>query len=319
MWNRKTPSFFSESEHPKTVALSGASTVIAMAVPGSSMRTYGAVDDPSKRSRSFYEAEDSVRAESTTEARRSLIHHVPTPPARESMPSSRRWIKAWVVGGVAFAATVAIVRSGVMMASRSTKIIDDGVSAGHSFVSAPSTGNSQSVPDTLGHQPGLQVPLKGIDVGSSADVVDDSVPLSFTANNFYTIRDGMPGQDYPWLKGKKVIEPYRETTLSVTNPRDGYNYQWEVRGGDEAADLLLTEAGSETVAIFTRMDENVITLQEVDSSGAVSRLLVETVMVKYVRREIRALTDEDRNELFDSVSVARIRIILSRSGCRRCW
>ena len=45
--------------------------------------------------------------------------------------------------------------------------------------------------------------------------------LSFTALNFYHVRDGKPGQDYPWLKDIKLIEPHRETTLAVEHPRPG--------------------------------------------------------------------------------------------------
>ncbi len=127
-------------------------------------------------------------------------------------------------------------------------------------------------------------------------------PLSFEASNFYHARDGKPAQDYPWLKGVKLIEPHRETTLSVSSPRDGHEYLWEIWGeGEDADDLRATVTGVEVSVILTELNENMITLKEVNVEGYVVRQLQERVMVKYVRREIRTLTDDEREELFDAV------------------
>ncbi|CAM9642571.1 unnamed protein product [Ascophyllum nodosum] len=148
--------------------------------------------------------------------------------------------------------------------------------------------------------------VRRTDVGASASSRESSTqePLAFTALNFYHIRDGKPGQDYPWLKDLKVIEPYQDTTLTVSNARDGFEYQWEVRArdlsdGDSA--VLVSATGATTVVSLTKLDENVITLKEANEEGQVVRRLDETVMVKYVRREIRSLTDEDLNELLDAM------------------
>lgn len=156
-----------------------------------------------------------------------------------------------------------------------------------------------------------------MDVGPSASATtpaaaatgveeEDLVPLSFEATNFYHLRDGKPAQDYPWLKNVQLIEPHRETTLSIPAPRDGHDYIWEVRGTSEEEEddntVRASARGAETSVILTDLDENMITLKEVDESGEVVRQLEETVMVKYVRREIRTLTDDEREELFDAVS-----------------
>ena len=149
--------------------------------------------------------------------------------------------------------------------------------------------------------------VREADVGASASSRESSTtqePLTFTALNFYQIRDGKPGQDYPWLKNLKVVEPYQDTTLTVSNARDGFEYQWEVRAGDssdEDSAVLVSATGATTVVSLTKLDQNVITLKEVNEEGQVVRRLDETVMVKYVRREIRSLTDEDLNELLDAV------------------
>lgn len=132
-------------------------------------------------------------------------------------------------------------------------------------------------------------------------------PLSFTARNFYHVRDGKPGAEYPWLKNKILIEPFRETILEVTSPREGYTYHWSVRsaeGNKDAGEVELSGlAGDEVEVTLTKLDGNVVTLEEVDTgSGVVMRRLDEQIVVKYVRREIRTLTDDERTELFDAVS-----------------
>lgn len=128
-------------------------------------------------------------------------------------------------------------------------------------------------------------------------------PLSFTALNFYHERDGKPAQDYPWLRDVKLVEPHRETTLTVQPPRDEYEYRWKIYEGAEEApgEELIEASGVEVVVVFTMLDDNFIVLEETDTNGRVSRRLEERVMVKYVRREIRTLTDEERNELLDAV------------------
>ena len=131
-------------------------------------------------------------------------------------------------------------------------------------------------------------------------------PLSFEALNFYHVRDGKPALDYPWLRDVKLVEPHRDTTFSVSSPRDGFDYVWEIRGGDaDKADLRATATGAEAVLVLTILDDNMVTLKEVAPGGEVARQLDEMVMVKYVRREIRTLTDDEREELLDAVRICR--------------
>lgn len=148
----------------------------------------------------------------------------------------------------------------------------------------------------------------------------ETEPLAFTALNFYHVRDGKPGKDYPWLKNTWLIEPYRETTLAVTKPRAGCSYRWEIRAGASmTGDVVASASGVETVVVLTTLDENVISLvekeeEEVTAGGrrglmTVTRRLDEIVMVKYVRREMRTLTEEERGEFFDAVSERKDRAV----------
>lgn len=150
--------------------------------------------------------------------------------------------------------------------------------------------------------------LINVSPSASAAATEELGPLSFEAVNFYHVRDGKPAQLYPWLRDVKLIEPHRETTLSISSPRDGHDYIWEVRGpdGDEEG-LRASARGAEADVVLTELDENMFTVKEVNAAGEVVRTLEETVMVKYVRREIRTLTDDEREELFDAVRPSSVR------------
>ncbi|CAB1107536.1 TYR [Ectocarpus sp. CCAP 1310/34] len=169
------------------------------------------------------------------------------------------------------------------------------------YVVTPSEKTQATIQQTPHALPNGNSPTTKPKVEAAAGV-GEVAPLSFQALNFYHIRDGKPAQDYPWLKGVKLIEPHRETTLSVSSPRDGHDYIWEVRAGEtDEANLVATARGAEAVVTLTTLDDNVITVKEVHPDGHIVRRLDEVVMVKYVRREIRTLTDEEREELLDAM------------------
>lgn len=149
---------------------------------------------------------------------------------------------------------------------------------------------------TFGENTGQKVPFTTKIASTNA-----VPPLEFTAMNIYHARDGKPGDGYPWLENVKLIEPYRNTTLTVTNPREGFRYSWEVRDGSRAEKPYLVASGEETVVSLSRLELNLLSLEEIDSEGMVARRLDEAVMVKYVRREIRTLTEAERTELLDAV------------------
>ncbi|CAN0021262.1 unnamed protein product [Pylaiella littoralis] len=167
-------------------------------------------------------------------------------------------------------------------------------------VAAPTAETSQSAPVRL--RKSFPHPTDVTSLSRTPKAGEELAPLSFEATNFYHVRDGKPALDYPWLRDVKLIEPHRETTLSVSSPRDGYEYIWEVRGGDaDTSDIRATASGAEAVVILSVLDDNIVTVKEVTPEGDVVRQLHEMVMVKYVRREIRTLTDEEREELLDAM------------------
>lgn len=115
--------------------------------------------------------------------------------------------------------------------------------------------------------------------------------LSFSAYNSYTVES--PITNYPW---SKVIEPYRETTFEATNTTAlSFNaqavYIWEFEGDPtklygRKVRYTFSSTGLYKVHLIQRSRRD-------DSSS--SDIVKGEVMVKYVRREIRSLQNDDRN------------------------
>lgn len=254
-------------------------------------RTYGAVDDPPKAV--WAVNGDDTREEGVSGDDRQASASLRTPMITEKAHRKRGWVALAIACGLAAAAATAFVRVDIRSPARVQETMSEAPgSDGYSNLAAATTGEHVGVAQYMNGQHEALVTLTD----------GDSKPLEFTALNFYHIRDGKPGNDYPWLKNVKLIEPHRETTLTVTNPTDGHEYRWSVSGEEDAAEIKGSGSGAQVAALFYRLDENTIRLEEVDADGVVTRSLEEVVMVKYVRREIRTLTDEERIELLDSVS-----------------
>ena len=136
-------------------------------------------------------------------------------------PAARRLDSRWLAVAVMCGLAV-LARSGVSWNRSSSS--QTTVAAGRFFEVGAHTGI-----------PGSEVrPTEPSSVVIDGDA-DDVATLEFTALNFYHVRDGKPGQDYPWLKDVKLIEPHRDTTLAVVRPREGFNYRWEARAGGSSS------------------------------------------------------------------------------------
>mmetsp|Transcript_34015 Transcript_34015/g.44916 ORF Transcript_34015/g.44916 Transcript_34015/m.44916 type:complete len:671 (-) Transcript_34015:267-2279(-) len=100
---------------------------------------------------------------------------------------------------------------------------------------------------------------------------------------------------YPW---EYLAEPYRPTTLRVVGDIDSnkFVYEWRINGH-------LQDRGQEIQAVFTSVGKTDLDLIEYKEDGEINRKLSVEVVVKYVRREIRELTDVDREMFFSAVMI----------------
>ncbi|CAM9967039.1 unnamed protein product [Ectocarpus sp. 4 AP-2014] len=148
-------------------------------------------------------------------------------------PHPRRWRNLTGVGALVIGATV--VGVAFSRQPRTTAVTQSNSGASLVDIVTPSAGTTTTADEAVPFSP-RAFPKNVVETPKvqeeTSGPTGEVAPLSFQALNFYHIRDGKPAQDYPWLQDVKLIEPHRETTLSVSSPRDGYDYIWEVRSGD---------------------------------------------------------------------------------------
>mmetsp|Transcript_25034 Transcript_25034/g.31236 ORF Transcript_25034/g.31236 Transcript_25034/m.31236 type:complete len:694 (-) Transcript_25034:300-2381(-) len=127
--------------------------------------------------------------------------------------------------------------------------------------------------------------------------VDSTIALGLEISNEYpTIRSH---DLYPW---KYLVEPYRVSTLRVDSPQEGAVYKWTITLEPSLTPLEFTvenEQGSVVSAIFT--DAGFFYGVKVEEIGGANRSFESQVICKYVRREIRDLTQSDKEEFFDAL------------------
>lgn len=122
-----------------------------------------------------------------------------------------------------------------------------------------------------------------------------SKSISFSVYNEYT--ETSPIVNYPW---EFIVEPHRESTfysIQSGGTAESYIYSWNIDG--------TTLQGANVTHTFTKLGKHPISVvgnsnsKDADESDDLSH--DGEVMVKYVRREMRSLTDEDRELFFDAM------------------
>ncbi|CAM9130826.1 unnamed protein product [Heterosigma akashiwo] len=136
----------------------------------------------------------------------------------------------------------------------------------------------------------------------------NSGSLKLEATNKYSKRDGSPVQQYAWLVDNLLAEPYRETTFRVVDYDPTKEYAWEIHD-EESGDIEFIFAGHEFVHTFSKpdvwSDKSVVVMEYETDVETNSRTITNSgstkLYVRYVRREIRNLFEEDREELLDAM------------------
>jgi len=179
---------------------------------------------------------------------------------------------------------------------------------------------------------------------SSSNYFDIPISVSYDYVELY----GPPAMDYEWMKGRFIIEPYKEAVVNYTDSSyndEKHTVEWTLytasddntdnyRRRLQSATTNLKESDKESIFSHKNRKEGrnlassdaevfdqgtgstfsitstdpytSYTLQikviENESGETVKWLTYEDLLVcKYVRREIRKLTEEDRQELFDAM------------------
>ncbi len=122
-------------------------------------------------------------------------------------------------------------------------------------------------------------------------------PLDWIVYNKYTLMTPIPSV-YPW---KRIAEPHRDHRLVVLGAdEDRYAYTWRVERTNTYRDVN----GANVSHVFDAVGIWRARVTEAPRSGsAASVVSAGEIMVKYVRREIRSLDDEDREAFFGALRV----------------
>lgn len=102
-----------------------------------------------------------------------------------------------------------------------------------------------------------------------------------------------PGVGYPWLVEGRVVEPWRETTLSARAYDERRDYDWTVT---DAAGAAWTASGVEVSRTFTALGQYAAVVAESNSDRRATR----TLYCRYVRRDVRDLAAGDREAFFQT-------------------
>jgi len=131
-----------------------------------------------------------------------------------------------------------------------------------------------------------------------------STVVELTATNAYSrVSPIASGGDfeYPW---RYVAEPYRPTTLSVNATTARWVVDGHVQGYGQTVDVTWTSVGWKRVAAVVP-----------SQSSSSEEVACFWVMVKYVRREMRSLTDRDREMFLQAAMV--LQRVPTEVGLRR--
>ena len=144
--------------------------------------------------------------------------------------------------------------------------------------------------------------------GNTAAIPPLNDGLTAAALNEYSALD-LTMLPYPFLKGAILIEPYKETTILIDGMTGGCQLFWKIVNVDDP-DVMFHGIEEEGIFEFkvslTKTGKYTLKVEEECTHvhyATMTRILDQTIWVKYVRRELMSLTDEDREEFLDAFRI----------------
>ena len=121
----------------------------------------------------------------------------------------------------------------------------------------------------------------------------DSISINVTVSNEYGIYSGAK---YGWLINKYLAEPYKTTVISVDVDTENIVWKWEEEDTDNEY------WGNTLEKIFTNTGEHNLYLSGLNSNNETIVSKTIPIIVKYVKRELRSLTSDDRHKFLHAAS-----------------
>lgn len=129
-------------------------------------------------------------------------------------------------------------------------------------------------------------------------------PFEFSCSNSYTASAPDIGKNYLWLHSRHLMEPYRQTTLTVKNGTEAGIYKWEIKPPNGSHSSTHVVYGAVVAYTCTYPGEYNITVTEAkmhDGKRIIARRGGGVSQCRYVRRELRTLSEEDRKKFFNAM------------------
>ncbi len=121
--------------------------------------------------------------------------------------------------------------------------------------------------------------------------------ISVIVSNEYGVYSGA---NYEWLTNKYLAEPYKTTTISIDTDAVGINdnIYWKWTQEDSTDEKW----GNSIEKIFTAPGKYYIYLNGLNSNNDTIITATIPIIVKYVKRELRTLTNDDRHKFLHAAS-----------------
>lgn len=125
--------------------------------------------------------------------------------------------------------------------------------------------------------------------------VEADSPALSVSNEYPPLHDSV--KMYGW---EYIVEPYRDTTLAISTSESSSKYSWVIylEEDPKVRPEISHNGQSEVVVMFTKAGRFYnVEIEETTESGE-QKMYKYQVICKYVRREIRTLSDTDREKYF---------------------
>jgi hypothetical protein len=133
-----------------------------------------------------------------------------------------------------------------------------------------------------------------------ADLSLNALVISSVSNE-YGIWDSTSMLPYSFLQNAYLIEPHKETSIVLVNYATDCSIQWALTdSGGVASSSGTSLNGIMTVTVKTVGEYSLTATEQCGLTSKPDRYLNAVVWVKYVRRELSSLNDQDREEFLDA-------------------
>jgi len=134
---------------------------------------------------------------------------------------------------------------------------------------------------------------------------ESELPIKVAAFNRYSLRDGRIGQEYHWLDGSLFAEPYQTTHFNIISPNQKYEFESKIVNSKTGV-VEAVHTGAKFDFQFQNIQDRKLEVnifQIFKGERTKLETAIFNIIIRYVRREIRMLFEDDLEQLLDTMRV----------------